>query len=158
LACSGYPNCKNTKAIDKNGAPVEKKERTEELADFKCELCGADVVLRNGKHGQFYACTRYPACHFTKPKTNPIKVHCPDCGAQILVRRARGKSLFYSCERYPDCDFSVWDMPTEQKCPSCGDMLLQRKSKKLLICRNKACGYKTEYVVEEETGNDVTEN
>ena len=156
LACSAYPECKNTKAIDKNGAPVEKKERTEELADFKCELCGADVVLRTGKHGQFYACTRYPACRFTKPKANPIKAHCPDCGAQILVRRARGKSLFYSCERYPECNFSVWDMPTEQKCPTCGDMLLQRKSKKLLICRSKDCGYKTEYTVEEEDlGNDT---
>ncbi len=155
LACSGYPECKNTKAIDKNGAPVEKKEKTEELADFKCELCGADVVLRTGKHGQFYACTRYPACHFTKPKANPIKAHCPDCGAQILVRRARGRSLFYSCERYPECQFSVWDMPTEDKCPDCGDMLLQRKSKKLLICRNKACGYKVEYTVDEEAGNDA---
>ena len=156
LACSAYPECKNTKAIDKNGAPVEKKERTEELADFKCELCGADVVLRTGKHGQFYACTRYPACRFTKPKANPIKAHCPDCGAQILVRRARGKSLFYSCERYPECNFSVWDMPTEQKCPTCGDMLLQRKSKKLLICRSKDCGYKTEYTIEEEDlGNDT---
>ncbi len=157
LACSGYPECKNTKAIDKNGAPVEKKEKAEELADFKCELCGADVVLRSGRHGQFYACTRYPECHFTKPKANPLRAHCPDCGAQILVRRARTKSLFYSCERYPECSFSVWDMPTEQKCPTCGDMLLQRKSKKLLICRNKSCGYKAEYTVDEEVTDD-TEN
>ncbi len=157
LACSGYPDCRNTKVIDKNGVPVEKKKKVEEIADFKCELCGADVVLRSGKHGQFYACSRYPACRFTKPKANPIKAHCPDCGAQILVRRARGKSLFYSCERYPECQFSVWDMPTESKCPDCGDMLLQRKSKKLLICRNKSCGYKVEYIPEEENGDD-TEN
>lgn len=153
LACAGYPECKNTKAIDKNGAPVEKKEKTEEKADFCCELCGADVVLRSGRHGQFYACTRYPECRFTKPKVNPLRVHCPDCGAQVLVRRARGKSLFYSCERYPECQFSVWDMPTEEKCPTCGDMLLQRKSKKLMICRNKACGYKAEYAPDEEVND-----
>ncbi|MBQ9736274.1 MAG: type I DNA topoisomerase [Clostridia bacterium] len=155
LACSAYPECKNTKAIDKNGAPIEKKEKTEELAGFKCELCGADAVLRNGKHGQFYACSRYPACRFTKPKTNPIKALCPDCGAQILVRRTHGKSLFYSCERYPECKFSVWDMPTEQTCPDCGQMLLQRKSKKLLICRNKDCGYKIEYTQDEDGRNDA---
>ena len=51
--------------------------------------------------------------------------------------------------------YSVWDMPTEKKCPDCGDMLLQRKSKKLLICRNKSCGYKAEYAVDEEVNDDA---
>ena len=152
LACANYPTCKNTKTIDKDGAPTEKQEKTEPLADFKCELCGGDVVVRNGKFGQFYACSKYPACRFTKQKANPIDALCPDCGARILMRRMRGKMMFYSCERYPDCSFSSWELPTKNKCPECGDILMFHKSKKLLVCRNKACTYKIK--AEQEEGRD----
>ncbi len=151
LACSNYPACKNTKTIDKDGAPTEKQEKQMPLADFKCELCGSDVVIRNGKYGQFYACSKYPACRFTKHKANPIDAPCPDCGARILMRRMRGKMMFYSCERYPECSFSSWDVPTDKKCPECGDILMVQKSKKMLICRNKECTYKTKAEQEEGT-------
>lgn len=156
LACANYPACRNTKTIDKNGAPAEKQEKTVEIADFKCELCGSDVVIRNGKFGAFYACSQYPSCRFTKQKANPIDAHCPDCGARILVRRMRGKMMFYSCERYPDCTFSSWDIPTDKKCPDCGDMLLLQKSKKMLVCRNKDCAYKAK--AEQDGSNESTEN
>ncbi len=158
LACINYPDCKNTKTIDKDGAPVEKQAKEVELADFKCELCGSDVVIRNGKFGAFYACSQYPTCRFTKQKANPIDALCPDCGARILVRRMKGRMLFYSCERYPDCQFSSWDLPTEKKCPDCGDMLMYQKSKKMLVCRNKECAYKQEVKAEEVSGDSGADN
>ena len=145
LACPNYPECKNTKAVGKDGRPIEKKEETPEVADFKCELCGGDMVVRNGRYGSFYACANYPRCRFTKPKTTEIGVPCPKCGAKIITKYGKGK-VFYSCERYPDCDFSTWDMPLPEKCPECGDMLLYRKSKKMVFCRNRACSYKEENV------------
>ena len=143
LACPEYPKCRFTKAIDKEGKPIEKKEARTEIADFKCELCGGDVVVRVGKYGSFYACANYPTCTFTKQKTLPIGVACPDCGAAIVAKHGRGKTLFYSCERYPECKFSSWNLPTAEKCPDCGNILFYRKGKKsYLLCGDKACGYK----------------
>ena len=144
LACPNYPACKNTKAINKDGSPVEKQEQQPEIADFKCELCGGDMVLRHGKYGSFYACVNYPTCKFTKQKTVDTGVKCPKCGARIVTKFGRGKRMFYSCERYPDCDFSSWDMPLPEQCPQCGDILYYKKGKKTVYCKRQGCGYKRE--------------
>ena len=147
LACPNYPECRNTKAIDKNGNLLVKTEvKQQDVADFKCELCGGDMVLRNGRFGSFYACANYPNCRFTKQKVKEIGVPCPDCGAKVVAKHGRGR-MFYSCERYPDCSFSSWDMPTTEKCPQCGNILFQRKSRGLILCRDKKCGYKREETV-----------
>ncbi|MBQ2766859.1 MAG: type I DNA topoisomerase [Clostridia bacterium] len=141
-ACPNYPQCKNTKALD---AP-EKAEETKQpvVADFKCEVCGADMVLRTGRYGSFYACSRYPECKHTKQKNKELDVDCPKCGAKLVTKYGRGRTVFYSCSRYPDCDFSSWDMPTSEKCPDCGGMLFRKKGKNQLICHEKTCGYKRE--------------
>ena len=142
LACPNYPECKCTKAVDKNGkvAPVENTAPT--LAGFKCELCGGEMVVRNGRYGSFYACENYPTCTFTKQKVTETGVACPKCSSKVLARHGKGKMLFYSCEKYPECDFSSWDMPLPDKCPDCGGMLYYRKSRKGVICKEKNCGYK----------------
>ncbi|MFA5562519.1 MAG: type I DNA topoisomerase [Eubacteriales bacterium] len=144
LACGNYPTCKTTKRIDKSGAPVNKEDSRPELAGFPCEVCGADMVVRKGKYGTFYACSNYPKCKFTKQKPNETGVPCPVCGARVVTKYSRGKRLFYSCERYPDCDFSSWDMPLAEKCPDCGQTLYYRKGKKLVVCKNKDCQYQRE--------------
>lgn len=148
-ACPNYPTCRNTKPLGEP-APAEKKEapapekKQPVTADFKCELCGADMVQRTGKYGTFFACSRYPACRFTKQKTKELDVPCPKCGSKVLIRTGRNKTVFYSCERYPACDFSSWDMPTAEKCPRCGELLFRKKGKPVLVCHNKACGYRRE--------------
>lgn len=144
LACSAYPKCRNTKAVDKDGAPVEKEENEPELAGFQCELCGSDMVVKHGRYGTFYACKNYPTCTFTKQKVVALDVPCPQCGAHIVERHGKGKMLFYSCERYPECDFSSWDKPLAQTCPRCGGMLYYRKTRHSVICKTKGCGYKRE--------------
>ncbi len=142
LACPNFPSCKNTKALDKDGKPVENEEKKVELAGFKCESCGGDMVIRNGRYGSFYACANYPACKFTKQKVVELGVPCPRCESKVVARHGKGKMLFYSCEKYPECDFSSWDMPLSEKCPDCGSGLFYRKSRKNVICKNHACGYK----------------
>ncbi len=144
LACPSYPECKNTKAIDKSGNIAENTAKEPESAGFKCELCGAEMLIRKGRYGTFYACSNYPACTFTKQKTTKLNVKCPICESDIVARHGKGKTLFYSCERYPECDFSTWDMPLAERCPSCGDMLYYRKSRKSVICKKKGCDYKRE--------------
>ncbi len=142
LACPNYPKCRNTKAIDKNGNVAAPKEVKAELADFKCEICGSDVVIRHGRYGAFYACSEYPKCTFTKQKVAKTGVPCPKCSSMIVARHGKDRMLFYSCERYPECDYSSWDMPLPEKCPDCGGMLYYRKSKKSVICKEKSCSYK----------------
>ena len=142
LACPNYPTCKNTKAINKDGTVAETESSEEKLAGFKCEVCGDEMVIRNGRYGTFYACASYPKCTFTKQKMTELDVRCPKCSSKVVARHGKGKMLFYSCEKYPECDFSTWDMPLKENCPDCGEILYYRKSRKSVICKNKSCGYK----------------
>jgi len=144
LACPNFPTCKNTIALNKEGNPVEAEEKKIELAGFKCEACGGDMVVRSGRYGSFYACANYPTCKFTKQKVVELNVPCPKCGSKVVARHGKGKMLFYSCEKYPECDFSSWDMPLAEKCPDCGTGLFYRKSRKNVICKNPSCDYKRE--------------
>lgn len=151
-ACPNYPECKNTKQLNKSGTAEAEKEP--EIAPFKCELCGSDVVVRQGRYGAFYACSRYPECKFTKQKVKSLGVSCPKCGRDIVTKYGRNKTVFYSCSGYPECDFSSWDLPTNEKCPQCGEMLYQKKGRALLVCKKEGCGYKREIT----DGSDAKES
>lgn len=146
-ACPNYPACKNTRPLTREGdALVEKKP---EIAPMKCEVCGADMILRNGRYGSFYACSRYPECKFTKQKVKTLGVKCPECGGEIVTKYGKNRTMFYGCENYPTCTFSSWDMPTNEKCPQCGNMLMRKKGKNhLLVCRNANCDFKIEKPME----------
>ena len=150
LACPDYPSCRSTVAVDKDGAPVKPKEKTLEIADFKCELCGGDVVVRSGRYGTFYACKNYPTCKFTRQKVTDIGVPCPKCGGSIVARHTKEKSVFYSCSGYPECDFSSWDRPVAEKCPECGGQLYYRRTRKAIICKNKGCDYRRDEEITDE--------
>lgn len=147
-ACPNFPKCRNTKPLVTEQAPEveqEKKEpKKEMIADFKCEKCGSDMVLRSSRYGTFYACSKYPECKFIKTKTRELDVPCPKCAGKVITKYGKNKSVFYSCENYPSCDFSSWDMPTSEICPECGRMLFRKKGKNLLVCAHKDCGYKRE--------------
>jgi DNA topoisomerase-1 len=126
--------------LNKDGSLVETKKS--EIADFKCEICGSDVLIRNGQFGEFYACSNYPKCKFTKTKVVTIDVKCPKCGDEIVSRIGKTGKQFYSCINYPKCNFSTWDLPSDQKCPQCNSVLLQKKNG-ILTCSNYKCDYKT---------------
>lgn len=143
-ACPGFPECKNTKPLNElKKAAVKKSDGDSADTVMRCEVCGADMVERQGKFGSFYACSNFPQCTFTKAKVRETGVKCPDCGSNIVVRN-KGKLVFYSCERYPDCKFSSWDAPVSRVCPQCGKPLFRKKGKNMLICHNKDCGYTCE--------------
>ncbi len=140
-ACPNYPECKNTKPIDKDGKELVKKE-TAEKTDMICELCGKEMLKRKGRYGEFYACSDYPKCKNTKPILRPIGVPCPKCGGSIVVRQGKNRSVYYSCEKYPECDFSSWDKPVNETCPECGKILCLKKGKGQLVCSDKDCTFK----------------
>ena len=141
-ACPNYPKCKNTKTLSKDGKEVATKE--DAVTDIACELCGAKMVVKQGRYGDFYACSNYPNCKHTKAKDTKTDLLCPDCGAEIVTKFTKGKKQFYSCSKFPECKFSTWDIPTDKKCPKCSDMLVKRKTRNAYYCHNEKCGYKIE--------------
>ncbi len=161
-ACPNYPTCRNTKPLTAPAAQETSEEADENehkkepvIADFKCEKCGSDMVLRTGKFGSFYACSKYPTCKFTKARMRETGVNCPKCGAKVVTKFGRNHTMFYSCEKYPECDFSSWDMPMAENCPKCGKMLFRKKGKNLLVCHDGDCGYSRE--LSEAERNTATE-
>ena len=97
-----------------------------QLSGEKCEVCGKDMVIREGRFGKFQACSGFPQCHNTKPLLVKIGVPCPKCGGAVTQRRTKTGRVFYGCEHYPVCDFTSWDKPTDKPCPVCGKQLLER--------------------------------
>ncbi len=95
-----------------------------------CELCGHPMVIKTGRYGKFIACSNYPKCKNTKPYLEKIGVACPECGADLVVRRTRKGRVFYGCSRYPECTFSTWDRPLPQPCPKCGGLVVAKGKKK----------------------------
>jgi DNA topoisomerase I len=137
LACTGYPECKNTKPFDKEPPPPP--EPTDEI----CEACGAPMVKKVGRFGPFLSCSRYPECKTIKSIEKKVGVICPKCGkGDIIEKRSKKGKTFYSCNRYPECDQAFWDKPTEEKCPTCGWPLLAKRTK--FICSKEGCGFTQE--------------
>ncbi len=111
----------------------------DEVSDEVCELCGRNMVIKYGPHGKFLACPGFPECRNTKTFLEKIGVTCPKCGAEVVVRKTKKGRTYYGCEKMPECDFMVWQRPTNEKCPDCGDVLLVRGNK--LVCAKQECGY-----------------
>jgi len=158
-ACPNYPQCRNTKQIDKDNKLVETSGQNEPVPGMKCEQCGSDMVIRTSRYGSFYACINYPECKFTKKILKKIGVDCPVCGAPLVAKRGKARgSVFYSCSKYPECDYSSWDMPLNEKCPQCGGILFRKKGKRQVICKSEDCGYKRDEEPAEtgDTGADIS--
>jgi DNA topoisomerase-1 len=143
LACTGYPECRNTKRIVmKEGAATAVSDT---VLEEKCPECGSHMVLRHGRYGQFTACSNYPQCKYVKRQT--LGIPCPEkgCTGELVVRRTRKGKTFYGCSRYPDCKFTAWDKPVNEPCPHCGNPLLLEKYKKdgpsLRYCPSESCKY-----------------
>ena len=123
---------------------VERIEKEVVLSDEVCEICGRPMAIKEGRFGNFLACTGYPECKNTRPIIKSTGVTCPKCGKDIVEKRGRksGK-VFYGCSGYPECDVSYWDKPTGRMCPECGSMIVESKGKTARFkCSNPECKYK----------------
>jgi DNA topoisomerase-1 len=142
LACTGYPECKTTRKIiaTKQGMTAAKPDQ---ILDEKCPKCASNLVIKQGRFGEFTACTNYPKCKYVKQKTTGVL--CPKDGGDIVEKKSRRGKVFYGCANYPDCDFTLWNKPIAEKCPDCGAPFLVEKITKRhgrqLICNNEDCSY-----------------
>jgi len=152
MACSGYPDCRNTKEI--SGQDAASGGDAEQLAEGKvCPSCGAPMIVKTGRTGRFLSCKKYPECKTAMPLG--IGVDCPEpgCGGEVVERRTKKGRVFFGCSGYPDCKFASWDKPLNKECPQCGGKYLvekySRDGKGTLRCPQKGCKYKEEMKQEE---------
>ncbi|MCI7145052.1 MAG: type I DNA topoisomerase [Clostridiales bacterium] len=122
---------------------IDVTSREPELTGENCELCGRPLVLKHGRYGDFIACSGYPECKFTKTVVQETGVKCPQCGGDIIVRRSKRGKIFYGCSNYPECKQAYWNKPVNEKCPVCGSLLVEKKTKSSeYACSNTDCNYK----------------
>jgi DNA topoisomerase-1 len=134
LACSGYPDCENTRELEtpEPGAEGEIEET--------CENCGKPMVVKRGRFGQFLACTGYPECKTTRKiiatkqgltAAKPDQIldeKCPKCGSNLVVKHGRFGE-FTACTSYPTCKY-VKQKTTGVLCPKDGGDIVERKSRR----------------------------
>ena len=110
-----------------------------------CPECGKDTVIKFGKAGAFLACSGYPECRFTSNFTrdedgtvhiaerekpnHEVVGKCPECGADLVLKKARTGSRFIACSAYPKCTHAE-PFSTGIPCPACSEGQLVEKSSK----------------------------
>ncbi|NBI07847.1 type I DNA topoisomerase [Senegalia massiliensis] len=115
----------------------------DEETDIECEKCGRNMVIKHGRYGRFLACPGYPDCKNTKPILNKLNIDCPKCkDGEIIERKSKKGRKFYGCTNYPECDFVSWDMPINEKCPECNNILTKKTTKKGTTIKCIECDYK----------------
>ncbi len=141
LACTGYPECKTTRKLISTAQGLAKAKPARPL-DEACPQCGQQLVVKQGRFGEFTACSNYPACRYLKLESTGVA--CPRDGGDIVVRSSR-RGVFYGCANYPACDFTVRNKPLPEPCPACGaPFLLEKVTKRhgrQVLCHKDACDY-----------------
>ncbi len=132
MACSGYPECKTTFSVDKDGNKVSNEpEKTEE----KCPKCGGVMLKKMGFRGPYLACEHYPECKTTysldkngnkviKPEPEKTDIKCEKCGSPMLKRIGK-RGPFLTCSAFPKCRNLVW-----VKTDSEGNIIIEKKEAK----------------------------
>ncbi|MEJ7709362.1 MAG: type I DNA topoisomerase [Pyrinomonadaceae bacterium] len=148
---------------------------TEEI----CEKCGAGMVIKFGRFGQFLACTNYPECRTTREIARPSIVEsaseakpdsaangesedemCDLCGRPMALKRGRF-GQFLGCTGYPECRnirkisrsgvVAAAPVPVDEKCPVDGAQMMRRQGPygEFVACANYP---QCKYIKRETTG------
>ncbi|NQT87103.1 type I DNA topoisomerase, partial [bacterium] len=154
LACSAFPNCRQTQAVDEEGNAVEAETLNE-----KCPECGEALSVRTGRRGQFVGCAGYPNCRYTRPMdappgedgapapartpAEPTGEKCPKCSEPLLIRTGR-RGKFVGCSAFPRCRHTATiegeeappEETTDEKCDKCESPMVVRSGRrgKFLAC------------------------
>jgi DNA topoisomerase I len=136
IACTGYPECTNTREVTVDLPDVDGADLTEQGDEEYCQNCGRTMVLKKGRFGQFYACTGYPDCKTTRPVGGtqkkadvPLDEKCSQCGSSLVMKYGR-YGEFTACSNYPTCKY-VKQKTIGVKCPDCNEgEVVERRSKR----------------------------
>jgi len=136
VACTGYPECTNTRELTVDLPDIEKNgDLGEQDEQEYCENCGRPMVLKKGRFGTFFACSGYPECKTTKQiggeqrKDVPLEEKCPQCDSNLVQKFGR-YGEFVACSNYPKCKF-VKQKTIGVPCPNCTEgQVVERRSKR----------------------------
>jgi DNA topoisomerase I len=136
IACTGYPECTNTRELTVDLPDVDKTADLGEQDETEyCENCGRPMVLKKGRFGQFFACSGYPDCKTTKQiggeqrKDVALEEKCPQCGNHLVQKFGR-YGEFVACSNYPTCKY-VKQKTIGVRCPNCSEgEIVERRSKR----------------------------
>ena len=147
LGCTGFPACRTIKNFtrDEQGKiQVVEREKPEDTG-VKCDKCGRPMAIKQSRRGEFLGCTGYPDCknivNFERDADGNIKViesekpkvvgTCPECGGELLLKKARTGSRFIACANYPDCTYAA-PFSTGVPCPveGCDGELVEKSSRR----------------------------
>ena len=145
IACSNYPDCKNTSNfVEEANGDINKV--SEEVTDVVCDKCGEKMVIKEGRFGRFLGCSAYPACKNTKPISTGVDCPEPGCGGYLTERRSKRGKIFFGCSNYPTCTYALWNRPIPEPCPRCQAPFLVEKYVRgkgtVKACIVKECGYR----------------
>jgi DNA topoisomerase-1 len=111
--------------------------------DEVCENCGAPMVIKFGRFGEFLACSNYPECKTTKEiakgdaaEAGDDTIICEKCGKPMTLKRSRF-GQFFACTGYPDCKntkdprLMKAGLPTEPQppCEICGKEMVMKSGR-----------------------------
>lgn len=131
LACSGYPECKNTKELN------HEEEASQETTEEACEKCGSPMVVKTGRYGKFLACSAYPECKNTKQigqdkkaPDEPTDEICENCGSPMVIKTGR-YGRFLACSKYPECKTArPLSIGVDCPKPDCDGYIAEKRSKR----------------------------
>ncbi len=143
LGCSGYPECKTIISLN-NSVELDDMDNGsgESTVEEKCEKCGGGMIMKIGPYGKYLECKE---CKNRKKYIRSTGVKCPKCGEGVIIeKKSKYGKIFFGCNRYPDCSYALWDEPTGNTCPECGELLVKKNTKNGLfeVCSSRTCSFK----------------
>ena len=114
LACSGYPECKNTRSLTNDGA----KDTPRWLrcrSPMRNVRNAVGLSHKNSRQGiAFLACGNYPKCQDTRPITTGIPCPRQGCAGELAERASKRGRRFFGCSKYPACKTAFRDQPVRK--------------------------------------------
>ena len=113
-------------------APFERMLEKSRITDVVCDKCGAKMLIKSGRYGNYYACSRYPDCQNIKPVNEKAVIStdmiCEKCGSMMVEREGKF-GRFLACSNYPKCKNTISLTEKVGICPTCGKPTKKMMSK-----------------------------
>lgn len=148
LGCSNYPKCRNSREFTR-GKDGKVQIKEVKLSGDKCPKCNKDMIVKNGRYGEYISCIDYPTCPTVKSPQSDV--NCPEkgCSGNLVLRKSRSGKAFWGCTNYPSCQYALWDKPINEICSNCSFPILTEKVSKRFGTRKICPSCKTVISVEE---------
>jgi DNA topoisomerase-1 len=128
-----------TDDLEKARTGMESVKRSGVETSETCPKCGAAMLLRFGRYGEYLQCT---SCKTTKEPGVPGSAEeapvCPECASPMVLKRSRF-GPFWACSRYPACKgtrritsgTTSPNTPSGVRCPECGEgEMVEKRSRR----------------------------